>query len=106
MQRIKNRVGKDLTKHFQWTNPLAIDLITKMLVFDPAQRISVEDALAHPYLAKLHVPDDEPTGEQLQRFDFDFELYSLKTHEFKELIFEEIKLYYEESAVENYMQQR
>ena len=106
MQRIKNRVGKDLTKHFQWTNPLAIDMITKMLVFDPAQRISVEDALAHPYLAKLHAPEDEPTGEQLQRFDFDFELYSLKTHEYKELIFEEIKLYYEESAVENYMQQR
>ena len=63
MQRIKNRVGKDLSKHFHWTNPLTIDLVTKMLVFDPSERISVEDALAHPYLAKLHAPEDEPTGE-------------------------------------------
>ena len=63
MQRIKNRVGKDLSKHFNWTNPLTIDLVTKMLVFDPSERISVEDALAHPYLAKLHAAEDEPTGE-------------------------------------------
>ena len=63
MQRIKNREGKDLSKHFQWTNPLTIDLVTNMLVFDPSERISVEDALAHPYLAKLHALEDEPTGE-------------------------------------------
>ena len=29
----------------------AIDLISKMLVFDPAKRISVEDALKHPCMS-------------------------------------------------------
>jgi len=37
-----------------------LDLMDRMLQFDPAKRISVDDALAHPYLASLHQPDDEP----------------------------------------------
>ncbi len=32
-------------------NPQALDLITRMLVFNPQKRISVVDALAHPYFA-------------------------------------------------------
>lgn len=28
-----------------------VDLIKKLLAFDPAQRITVRDALAHPYFA-------------------------------------------------------
>jgi mitogen-activated protein kinase 1/3 len=72
------------------TEQEAIDLVKKMLTFDPAKRITIEQALAHPYMKKLHVPDDEPLGEAVSRFDFDFELYSLKTPEYKELIYEEI----------------
>ena len=37
----------------------AIDLLSKMLVFNPEQRISVVEALNHPFLAKLHLEDDE-----------------------------------------------
>lgn len=44
---------------FQGVNPLAIDLIEKMLEFNPGKRISVEHALAHPYLASLHDVNDE-----------------------------------------------
>jgi len=53
------------------TNPLAIDLAQKMLAFNPEKRISVEEALAHPYLQDLHEQMDEPACASL--FDFLFE---------------------------------
>ncbi|CAN0060711.1 unnamed protein product, partial [Phaeothamnion confervicola] len=41
----------DLAEKFPGLNPLARDLLGRMLVFDPSKRISVDDALAHPWLA-------------------------------------------------------
>lgn len=52
-------------------NPLAIDLLSRMLCFDPARRISCVDALNHPYLAVWHDPADEPNCDTI--FDFSFE---------------------------------
>ncbi|CEI89175.1 Putative CMGC/MAPK protein kinase [Rhizopus microsporus] len=53
-------------------NPLAIDLLNKLLEFDPSKRITVEEALAHPYLSAYHDEDDEPV--HTQTFDFSFEV--------------------------------
>jgi hypothetical protein len=50
-------------------------------------------------MSKYHDPADEPTGDKVSAFDFDYELYSLRTQEYKELLFEEIKLYHSEEAV-------
>lgn len=33
----------------------ALDLLSKMLEFNPDKRISVEDALRHPFMKNLHV---------------------------------------------------
>lgn len=33
----------------------ALDLLSKMLEFNPDKRISVEDALGHPFMKNLHV---------------------------------------------------
>ena len=41
---------------FPDANPLAVDLLSQMLKFNPAERISVVQALAHPYLAQLQNP--------------------------------------------------
>lgn len=40
---------------------LALDLLAKLLIFDPAKRISVVEALEHPYLASYHDESDEPS---------------------------------------------
>ena len=39
----------------------ALDLLDKMLTFNPHKRITVEEALAHPYLEQYFDPADEVT---------------------------------------------
>ena len=56
---------------FPHAEPAALDLISKLLVFDPERRLSAEESLAHPFLAPYHFPDDEPSHPKI--FDFKFE---------------------------------
>jgi serine/threonine protein kinase len=49
----------------------ALDLLDKLLAFDPEKRITAAESLKHPYLSTYHIPDDEPDHERL--FDFSFE---------------------------------
>uniref|UniRef100_A0A4X1V284 Mitogen-activated protein kinase n=17 Tax=Boreoeutheria TaxID=1437010 RepID=A0A4X1V284_PIG len=65
----------------------ALDLLDKMLTFNPHKRIEVEQALAHPYLEQYYDPSDEPIAEA--PFKFDMELDDLPKEKLKELIFEE-----------------
>ena len=72
---------------FPRANPLAIDLLAQLLNFDPAKRITCEQALKHPYLQVWHDPADEPVCPAVSRtpqckaemltarqpFDFGFE---------------------------------
>lgn len=37
----------------------AIDLLKKLLVFNPKNRLTVEEALKHPYVADFHSPEEE-----------------------------------------------
>ncbi|BGP48688.1 mitogen activated protein kinase 2 [Rhodotorula kratochvilovae] len=63
--------GVPFVSLFPQANPLALDLLSKLLAFDPHERISCTDALVHPYLAVWHEPADEPDCPA--RFDFGFE---------------------------------
>jgi hypothetical protein len=56
---------------FPAASPLALDLLGQLLAFDPTRRITVEAALAHPYLAQHHEPTDEPTAARPFCFDFE-----------------------------------
>lgn len=66
---------RPLSEFFPDANPLAVDLLSKALKFNPEERITVTQALAHPYLAQLHNPTDEPVCSEA--FNFDFERESL-----------------------------
>eukprot|EP00252_Welwitschia_mirabilis_P022696 TRINITY_DN6222_c0_g3_i1.p1 TRINITY_DN6222_c0_g3~~TRINITY_DN6222_c0_g3_i1.p1 ORF type:complete len:378 (+),score=57.65 TRINITY_DN6222_c0_g3_i1:500-1633(+) len=68
-------------------DPVAIDLAEKMLVFDPTKRITVDEALRHPYLSSLHDINDEPICHS--PFNFDFEQSSFNEDQIKELIYQE-----------------
>lgn len=56
---LPRRPGKDFNKLFPTASPSAIDLLKKLLNFDATKRITVKEALEHPYLSALHCPDDE-----------------------------------------------
>lgn len=93
MRFMKNQPMKPaipFNKLFPTAKPTAIDLLEKMLVFDPAKRISVEKALEHPYLESLHNVEDEPIADST--FSFDFEKEELTKIRLQELIFEYVLL--------------
>lgn len=54
---------RDACKATDLSDPKAKDLINKLLVTDPDQRFSAEDALKHKYFKEFHDPTDEPTFE-------------------------------------------
>lgn len=82
----------------------ALDLLQRLLTYDPDQRLSAADALAHPFFAELHDPNDEETAEPLSYFDFEFENYSLDKKILRELILDEILLYHNKNAFNYYSQ--
>lgn len=66
----------------------AIDLLEKMLVFDPRKRISAAQALAHEYLAPYHDPSDEPVAGE--KFDWSFNDADLPVDTWKIMMYSEI----------------
>jgi len=78
-------------KIFTAADPSALDLLEKMLMFNPSTRITVTQALQHPYLEQYYDPADEPTAEV--PFNFEMELDDLPKERLKEMIFAETVLY-------------
>lgn len=51
---------QNFSKCFAGVDPQAIDLLEKLLKFNPAERITAAEAIKHPYFAEYRDPDDEP----------------------------------------------
>ena len=82
----------DFKRLYPEANPLACDLIEKMLIFNPEKRINVEECLKHPYLASLHDTNDEPVADA--PFTFAFEQHNggeMSEETVRRLIFQELK---------------
>ncbi|KAG6911861.1 Mitogen-activated protein kinase 2 [Tephrocybe rancida] len=70
----------------------AIDFLSKTLTFDPKKRMTVDEALEHPYLSAYHDPEDEPVVTPLSPSYFEFDLHKddLTKDQLKELLYEEV----------------
>lgn len=89
---LKPRIAFD--RIYPNANPLALELLQRLLAFNPSKRLTVEEALAHPYLASLHDPSDEPLAHA--SFNFDFETVPQSKASLKRLIAQEMLTYHPE----------
>jgi len=80
------------------TDPLAIDLLEKLLTFNPHKRISAAEALKHPFLQAYHDENDEPVyppvdviNDRFWRMDSDVNMQSWEQTEENEELMEFLK---------------
>jgi len=102
LRSLPKKSPKPLKTLFPEASDLALDLLEKLMVFEADKRITVEEALEHPYLSALHFPEDEPTRDPVPSAEFEFEKYPLSLQQLKDLIYEEILLYHFEDFRKKY----
>jgi serine/threonine protein kinase len=69
------------------TDESCLDLLDKLLQFNPDKRITVEEALHHPYFKEIYDPEDVI---KIPTFDFNLETESDDTDFVKKLMYESI----------------
>lgn len=92
VQSLPKRERQPLSSKFKNADPLAIDLLEDMLVFDPKTRVSAEQALEHEYLSPYHDPTDEPVADE--KFDWSFNDADLPVDTWKIMMYSEILDYH------------
>jgi len=63
----------DLGRKYPGATPEAIDLLNKMLQFNPYLRTNVDDALEHPFFTKVKKPHKEKVADAQIALDFENE---------------------------------
>ncbi|KZZ88433.1 mitogen-activated protein kinase HOG1 [Ascosphaera apis ARSEF 7405] len=92
VQSLPKRERQPLANKFTHADPDAIDLLEKMLVFDPKKRITAAESLSHEYLAPYHDPTDEPEADM--KFDWSFNDAELPVDTWKIMMYSEILDYH------------
>lgn len=81
---------QDFNVIFPNATPLAKDIMQKMLLLDPEERLPAQQCLEHPYLAAYHDPDDEPDASPFEE-GYASETSEVTIESLKEMMFHEIK---------------
>ena len=72
---------------FPNANPIALDLLEKMLTFNPKKRYTVDQCMSHPYFEGLHDPEQEPITTA--QFDWTFDAVELTKENLQSMIYDE-----------------
>ena len=102
LRSLVQKKPKSLEALFPKANPLAVDLMKRLMVVDYRNRATIDEALAHPYLGDLKCDEDEPIRDPVPSVEFEFEKYKLSSEQLKDLVYEEILLYHFEDFRNDY----
>jgi serine/threonine protein kinase len=87
VQKLAKRTKQTFSSLFKKSNPVALDLLAKMLVFNPKKRYTVEQCISHPYFEGLHNPEEEPISDA--SFDWTFDDIELTKENLQSMIYDE-----------------
>mmetsp|Transcript_22213 Transcript_22213/g.61636 ORF Transcript_22213/g.61636 Transcript_22213/m.61636 type:complete len:576 (-) Transcript_22213:1712-3439(-) len=94
LTNMRRKSGFSFEQYFPKADAGAINILKRLLAFDPADRPTADEALADPYFAGLHNPVREPAAQPVSKLAFEFERRKLSTEEVRELIYREILEYH------------
>jgi mitogen-activated protein kinase 15 len=86
IQVIKNRQLKSL---FINSYPVELDLLAKLLQFNPSKRITVTEALEHPYVTEFSDPEKEITYDKKAIIPHDDNV-KLSSKDYRQMIYDDI----------------
>ncbi len=104
LRYVKKSKADNIRKLYKGISPQAYDLLSRMLTFNPQDRITVSDALQHPFLATMcqdhtnhviplnSIKDGSREAKMLQTSEWEFETYKPATiaHHAQHLLLPEI----------------
>jgi p38 MAP kinase len=96
VQSLPKRQRVPFSEKLRCNDESALDLLEKMLVFDPRKRINATECLSHEYVAPYHDPTDEPVAAE--KFDWSFNDADLPVDTWKVMMYAEILGAYRLSA--------
>lgn len=98
---MRKKQPASFSQKFPKADPLALQLLRRLLAFDPKDRPAAEEALADPYFNGLAKVEREPSCQPIPKMEFEFERRRATKEDIKELIFREILEYHRQLPKEH-----
>ncbi|KAL5204527.1 hypothetical protein ABZP36_009398 [Zizania latifolia] len=94
LSSMRRKTPIPFTQKFPNADPLALQLLERMLSFEPKDRPNAEEALADPYFKNIANVDREPSAQPVTKLEFEFERRRITKEDIRELIYREILEYH------------
>ena len=93
--KLPKKSKKKFSDLYKGANPVALDLLEKMLTFHPKKRITIKECLEHPYFTDIRDQEAETTAEK--PFDWSFDEVELTKENLQKMIYEESLNFHKEN---------